>query len=73
MKRFDSSTSPDERQKLSAEVQAYLLDKHVTIPVLRQAFINAVWPRVASPTDDVIGSISRYGDLGPYEDVALQQ
>jgi peptide/nickel transport system substrate-binding protein len=73
MKRYDSSTDMQERKKLLDEVQAYLLDNYLIIPVLRQAFINCLGSRVANKAEEVEGSIPQYNYLGPYEDIVLKE
>ncbi|MBI3966570.1 MAG: ABC transporter substrate-binding protein [Chloroflexi bacterium] len=72
MKRYESSNSPDERKKLLDEIQAYLLDNYVMVPVIRQAFTNARGPKMANKTEDIMGSIPQYTYLGPYEDIELK-
>ena len=72
MKKYDSSTSVEERTKLIGEVQAQLLDNYLLIPILRQAFINCLGPRVANKAEEVEGSIPQYNYLGPYEDVQVK-
>src|SRR5919201_5026563 len=48
MKRYDSSTDMQERKKLLDEVQSYILDNYIIIPILRQAFINCLGSRIAN-------------------------
>jgi peptide/nickel transport system substrate-binding protein len=72
MTKYDSSTNIEERTKLSAEVQAQLLDNYFLIPIQRQAFINCLGPRIANKAEDVEGSIPQYNYLGPYEDVQVK-
>ncbi len=72
MKRYDSSTDPQARQKLLDEVQAYLLDNYIIVPIFRQAFSHAVGPRIANKVEDIEGAIPQYVYLGPYEDVELK-
>jgi peptide/nickel transport system substrate-binding protein len=71
MKRYDSSTDPQERQKLLDEVQAHLLDNYIIVPIFRQAFINVLGPRIANKAEDIEGAIPQYVYLGPYEDLEL--
>jgi len=71
MTRYDSSTDPAERKKLLDEVQVTLLDNYYIIPVLRQAFINLLGPRIANKPEEVEGAIPQYVYLGPYEDIQL--
>ena len=72
MKKYEASTDPQERTKLLNEVQAYLLDNYLIIPVLRQAFINCLGPRIANKAEDIEGAIPQYVYIGPYEDVELK-
>jgi peptide/nickel transport system substrate-binding protein len=72
MKKYEASTNPEERTKILNEVQAYLLDQYLIIPVLRQALINCLGPRIANKTEDIEGAIPQYVYLGPYEDVELK-
>jgi peptide/nickel transport system substrate-binding protein len=72
MKKYDSSTDPAERKKLLDEVQAYLLDNYILVPIFRQAFINALGPRIANKAEDIEGAIPQYVYLGPYEDLELK-
>jgi hypothetical protein len=71
MKRYDSSTDPQERQKLLDEVQAHLLDNYIIVPIFRQAFINVLGPSIANKAEDIEGAIPQYVYLGPYEDLEL--
>jgi hypothetical protein len=71
MKQYDSSTDPQLRTKLLTEVQNYILDNYLLIPVLRQAFINCLGPRIANKAETIEGAIPQYVYLGPYEDVQL--
>ena len=71
MKRYDTSTDPQERERLSTEVQTYILDNYVFVPVLRQAFTNVIGPRIANEAKDIEGAIPQYVYLGPYEDLHL--
>jgi ABC-type transport system substrate-binding protein len=73
MKKYDSSTDPAERKKLLDQVQNYLLDQYLLIPILRQALPHAVGPRIANDIKDIEGSIPQYVYLGPYEDVQLKE
>jgi peptide/nickel transport system substrate-binding protein len=73
MMKYDSSTNPEERTKLLNDVQAYLLDNYLIIPVLRQAFTNVLGPRIANKAEDIEGAIPQYVYLGPYEDVELKE
>jgi peptide/nickel transport system substrate-binding protein len=71
MQRYEASADPRERQRLLNEVQAYLLDQYLMIPVLRQAMLNGLGPRIANRAEDIMGAIPQYVYLGPYEEIAL--
>ena len=72
MKRYDSSTDPKERQQLIEEVQAYLLDQYIMVPVVRNVFISVFGPRVANKPDEVSGAIPQYIFVGPFEDIQVK-
>jgi hypothetical protein len=71
MTRYDASTDPAERKKLLDEAQNYVLDNYLMVPVLRQALIHALGPRVANPVEEIEGSIPQYVYTGPWEDLRL--
>ena len=71
MKRYDASTDAKEREAVLAEVQNYLLDNYLMIPVARNVILNVAGPRLLNPTD-VIGAIPQYPFTGPYEDVQVK-
>ena len=74
MKKYEASTNPEERTKLLNERPGRtLLDNYLIIPVLRQAFINCLGPRIANKAEDIEGAIPQYVYLGPYEDVELKE
>jgi peptide/nickel transport system substrate-binding protein len=73
MTRYDASTDPAERQKLLTEVQNYLLDNYMMVPVLRQALIHGIGPRISNKVEDVEGAIPQYVYTGPWEDVILKE
>jgi peptide/nickel transport system substrate-binding protein len=72
MAKYEASTNVEERTKILNEIQANLLDQYYIIPVLRQAFINCLGPRIANKAEDIEGAIPQYVYLGPYEDVELK-
>jgi ABC-type transport system substrate-binding protein len=71
MKKYDASADLQERKRLIEEVQTYLLDNYILIPILRQAFINCLGPRIANKAEDIMGSIPQFAYIGPYEDIQL--
>ncbi len=73
MKQYDASSNPQEREKLLNEVQAYLLDNYLMVPVLRQGFIHGIGPRIANKWETIEGAIPQYVYMGPWEDVQLKE
>jgi peptide/nickel transport system substrate-binding protein len=72
MKKYEASVNPDERKRLLDSVQEYLLDNYYMVPILRQAFTNALGPRIANKAEDIEGAIPQYVYIGPYEDIELK-
>jgi peptide/nickel transport system substrate-binding protein len=72
MKRYDASIDPKERETLLNEVQAYIVDNYLIVPILRQAFTNVLGPRITNKPEDIEGSIPQYVYIGPYEDIELK-
>jgi peptide/nickel transport system substrate-binding protein len=71
MQQYDASSDPDQRKQLLDEAQNYLLDNFLMVPVLRQALIHALGPRIANQVEEIEGSIPQYVYTGPWEDVRL--
>jgi len=71
MQRYDASTDPQERKVLLDEAEGYLLDNYIMVPILRQALIHGLGPRLANPVEEIEGSIPQYVYTGPWEDVRL--
>ena len=71
MQRYDASTDPQERKKLLDEAQSYLLDNYLMVPILRQALIHGLGPRLANSVEEIEGAIPQYVYIGPYEDIRL--
>ena len=70
MKQYDASTDPKERERLINELQAYLLDQYLMIPLPRNVFTIAAGPRLAAAKiEDIIGAIPQYNWIGPWEDL----
>jgi peptide/nickel transport system substrate-binding protein len=73
MKQYDASTDPKERERLISEVQAYLLDQYLMIPLPRNVFTIAAGPRLATPKiEEIIGAIPQYNWIGPWEDLQVK-
>jgi ABC-type transport system substrate-binding protein len=73
MTRYDASTDPAERQTLLTEVQNFLLDNYMMVPILRQALIHGIGPRLANKVEDIEGAIPQYVYTGPWEDVIIKE
>ncbi|MBI3966437.1 MAG: ABC transporter substrate-binding protein [Chloroflexi bacterium] len=73
MKKYDSSANQDERKRLIEEVQTYILDNHIIVPIARQAFINAKGPRIGNKVEEIIGAIPQYVYPGPFEDIQIKE
>ena len=73
MTKYDASVDPAERKQLLEEAQNYLLDNYLMLPILRQALIHALGPRIANPIEEIEGSIPQYVYTGPWEDVRLSE
>jgi peptide/nickel transport system substrate-binding protein len=72
MQKYDASSDLAERKKLLDETQNYILDNYLIIPVLRQALIHAIGPRIANKVEDIEGAIPQFVYMGPWEDVELK-
>ena len=42
------------------------------MPVFRQAFTNALGPRIANEGPSIMGAIPQYVYIGPYEEIQLK-
>ena len=73
MTRYDASTDPAERQTLLTEVQNALLDNYMMVPILRQALIHGIGPRIGNKVEDIEGAIPQYVYTGPWEDVLIKE
>jgi peptide/nickel transport system substrate-binding protein len=71
MQQYDASADPQQRTKLLDEAQNYLLDNYFMVPVVRQALIHGLGPRLANTVEEIEGSIPQYVYTGPYEDIRL--
>jgi peptide/nickel transport system substrate-binding protein len=73
MAAHDASTDLQQRKKILDEVQAYLLDQYLLIPLVRNVFTIAAGPKLANPKiEDIIGSIPQYIWIGPWEDLQIK-
>jgi peptide/nickel transport system substrate-binding protein len=72
MKQYDASTDPKQRQQLLDEVQAYLLDQYIFVPVCRSVFVSGFGPRVVNKPEEINGAIPQYIFIGPWEDVQVK-
>ena len=71
--RYEASNNPQEREQILRELQEYILDNFIFVPIYRQAFINVKGPRVANEWNEIFGAIPQYVYVGPYEDVRIQE
>ena len=73
MARYDASIDLKERKQLLDEVQAYLLDQFILVPLVRNVFTIAAGPRLDAPKlEEIIGSIPQYIWIGPWEDLKVK-
>jgi peptide/nickel transport system substrate-binding protein len=73
MARYDASTDLRERKQLLDEVQAYLLDQYLMVPLVRNVFTIAAGPRIDAPKlEEIIGAIPQYIWIGPWEDLKIK-
>jgi len=72
MMKYEKSSNVEERTKLLNDIQTALLDNYYIIPILRQALLNVLGPRIANKAEDVEGAIPQYVYLGPYEDLEIK-
>ncbi len=70
---YEKSVDPSERQRLLTEIQTYILENYVFVPVFRLGYANAQGPRIANPWEEIIGAIPQYVYVGPYEDIRLKE
>ena len=71
--QYQASTNPQQREQLIKEIQEYILDNYIFVPIYRQAFINAKGPRIANEWQEIFGAIPQYVYVGPYEDLRLNE
>jgi peptide/nickel transport system substrate-binding protein len=72
MKQYEASTDQATRKKLIEEVQAFLLDQYIMIPLPRGVTVNAFGPRLASKPEEVSGVIPQFIWVAPYEDIQVK-
>ena len=70
---YEKSINPQERERLLSEIQTYILDNHIFVPVYRLVFFEVVGPRLANKWDEVIAAIPQYIYVGPYEDIRIKE
>ncbi len=74
MKKHDLSLDPAERERIIQEVQTYLLDQYLLVPLPRNVFAMAAGPRLAAAkVEDIIGAIPQYIWIGPWEDLQIKE
>lgn len=72
-RRYEASLDAEERQRLIADIQQYMMDNYIFVAVLRHASLGAQGPRILNQPDDIWGSIPQYSTYGPYEDIQLKE
>ena len=70
--QYDKSVDPQERDKLVAEIQQYMIEEQIFVPLYLQAGISAVGPRIANK-DEILGVLPQFPAVGPYEDIRLKE
>src|SRR3989454_1149842 len=70
--QYERSINPAERKKLAEEIQRGILENYYLVPVFRQAFINAIGPRIAAQKwQDVFPTITT-GYAYPWEGLKVK-
>ncbi|MCY4364795.1 MAG: ABC transporter substrate-binding protein [Chloroflexi bacterium] len=68
MAEYESSLDLEERSSIVEELQAYILDEHIFVPVYINAFAMGAGPKIK-------GDISQYSEVStslfPYEDIEI--
>ena len=68
MAEYESSLDLEERSNIVEELQAYILDEHIFVPVYINAFAMGAGPKIK-------GDISQYSEVStslfPYEDIEI--
>jgi peptide/nickel transport system substrate-binding protein len=72
MQKYDASTDPKERQQLLADVQNFLLDQYMMVPVCRNVLVSGFGPRVLGKPEEISGIIPQYIYIGPWEDLQVK-
>jgi peptide/nickel transport system substrate-binding protein len=71
--RYQASVDLAERKQLAEEVQRAILENYYVVPIFRQAFMNAIGPRIAAQKwQDVFPTITT-GYAYPWEDIRLKE
>ncbi|HEX2173527.1 MAG TPA: hypothetical protein VHL09_13910, partial [Dehalococcoidia bacterium] len=71
--RYDASADPAEREQLIKEIQEYILDNYIFVPMFRSSYLSAIGPRVDNHWEEITGAIPQYVTFGPYEDIRLKE
>jgi ABC-type transport system substrate-binding protein len=72
MKEYDASTDLAARTKLVEQIQNFMLDQYIFVPVCRNVAIWGLNNRITNKLDDIIGSVPQYNYIGLYEDLQLK-
>jgi peptide/nickel transport system substrate-binding protein len=71
--QYERSVKPAGRKKLAEEIQRDILENYYLVPVFRQAFVNAIGPRIAAKRwQDAFPTITT-GYAYPWEELKLKE
>ncbi|MFN8634553.1 MAG: ABC transporter substrate-binding protein [Chloroflexota bacterium] len=74
MKQYDSSVDLQERKRLVEQVQNFILEQYMIVPVCRNVAIWGLNQRLGNkPLEEVVGAVPQYNYLGLYEDLVLKE
>ena len=71
--QYERSTDLKERERLVNEIQVYILENYIFVPVYRNLVPNVQGPRIANQWEEIWGAIPQHPTLGPYEDIRLKE
>ena len=71
--RYEASVDPQERERLSNELQRYLVDNSIFVSIFRNALLNMQGPRIANRWDEIWGAVPGHPLFAPVEDVRLKE
>jgi ABC-type transport system substrate-binding protein len=72
--RYQASVDPNERDRLITEIQQYLLDEQIFVPLIQSVFFGVQGPRIANESKEIWGAIPFYASgVGPFEDIRIKE